>query len=298
MRSVETQQLLRWLEWVLSGKSARTRESYRYVLGRFCNATPADSLTDIRPAHFRSYYAKLRGEGISQNTITNFDRTLRAVFARIEREGREDFDLPSTWSNPLSGIEKERAQRKVKTPLSDVQARQLLRAAPRAGFVGYRNYAEIAFMLMTGARSVEVLNAKITDVDLDRSMVILRTTKGNKPRIVYLPSTLVRILSNYVRRLDRQLANQSEFLFPNRKGDVQTRRALHRAVQKLGRRIGLNDLGPHRLRHTYVTLSHAKGAPLKFLQEQCGHSSILVTQGYISLSETQKGQLAEEYSCL
>jgi len=45
-----------------------------------------------------------------------------------------------------------------------------------------------------------------------------------------------------------------------------------------------------------VTLSHDSGAALKFLQEQCGHSSVLVKQGYITLSDEQKAEPADEFS--
>jgi hypothetical protein len=40
----------------------------------------------------------------------------------------------------------------------------------------------------------------------------------------------------------------------------------------------------------------ANGALLKFLQEQCRHNSVVVTQGYISLSDEQKAKLADKFS--
>jgi integrase len=245
--------------------------------------------------HLREFYVWVRASGASPNTLANFDRTLRAIFARIEREGREDFDLPDNWKSPLAVVEKHRSQKLPKQPLSGEEAKQLLRAARRKGFIAYRNFAELAFMLMSGARSIEVLNLRLVNIDLERRIADLRVTKGSKPRIVFLPTRLVRILANYLRRRDRTVSVASDLFFPTRDGRMQTRRALHRSVGRAGLRIAVSDLGPHRLRHSYVTLSHAKGAPLKFLQEQCGHSSVLVTQGYITLSEAQKSELADRY---
>src|SRR5690606_20267063 len=95
--------------------------------------------------------------------------------------------------------------------------------------------------------------------------------------------------------IQRVVGGKSEILFSTRSGGFQSRRSLHRSIQLAGQRIGLSNLGPHRLRHSYVTLSHANGAPLKFLQEQCGHSSILVTQG-ITLSHGQKSRIADEFA--
>jgi integrase/recombinase XerD len=193
-------------------------------------------------------------------------------------------------------VEKNRPKKVRKDPLSTEQVRQLLRAMPRVGFIAYRNYAQLAFMLLTGARSIEVRHVWVNEINLEQRLASLHVTKGGKPRAVYLPTRLVRILSNYQRRRERVVGGGSEVLFSTRTGGCQSRRSLHRSIQRAGQRIGLNDLGPHRLRHSYVTLSHANGAPLKFLQEQCGHSSIVVTQGYISLSHEQKADLAERFS--
>lgn len=294
--------LVQWLNSVLDGKSARTREGYTYVARRLflfleAGGHPTD-LQALRPLHFRDFFAAVRAEGVSPNTVANFDRTLRAILGRIEREGREDFDLPATWKSPLVAVEKNRPKKVRKEPLSADQVRQLLRSMPRVGFVAYRNYAQLAFMLMTGARSIEVRNVRVSELNLEQRLVTLHVTKGGKPRAVYLPTRLVRILSNYQRRRERVVGGGAEVLFPTRTGGYQSRRSLHRSIQRAGQRIGLSDLGPHRLRHAYVTLSHANGAPLKFLQEQCGHSSIMVTQGYISLSHDQKAELADRFASI
>ncbi len=123
----------------------------------------------------------------SPNTVANFDRTLREIFARIEREGREDFDLPATWKSPLGAVEKNRPKRVRKESLSTEQVWQLLRAVPRAGFISYRNYTQVAFMLMTGVRSIEVRNLRVSDINLDQRIATLRVTKGNRPRSVTCP---------------------------------------------------------------------------------------------------------------
>lgn len=300
--SPDSASLVQWLNSVLDGKSARTREGYTYVARRLFSfletqGYPTD-LQALRPLHFRDFFAAVRAEGVSPNTVANFDRTLRAILVRIEREGREDFDLPATWKSPLGAVEKNRPKKVRKEPLSTAQVRQLLRSMPRVGFIPYRNYAQLAFMLMTGARSIEVRNVRVSEVNLEQRLATLHVTKGGKPRVVYLPTRLVRILSNYQRRREKVVGSKSKVLFSTRTGGLQSRRSLHRSIQRAGQRIGLTDLGPHRLRHSYVTLSHANGAPLKFLQEQCGHSSIQITQGYIALSHEQKVELADRYTAV
>jgi integrase len=287
-----------WLNAVSDGKSPRTGESYAYAARKLFTFLEAHShptdLELLRPFHLRAFFATLRTEGMAANSIAAVDRPLRAIFSRVDREGRDDFDLPASWKNPFAAVEKNRPQGIRKTPLGGDEVRRLLQTLPRRGFIAYRNFAQIAFMLMTGARSIEVRHLRLSDLSLEQGYVELRVTKGGKRRIVFVPGRLARVMGAYLRRRERLI--RSDLVFPTREGGLQSRRSLHRTVQRAGHRIGRTDLGPHRLRHSYVTLSHAKGAPLKFLQEQCGHSSVLVTQGYINLSDAQKSELAERYA--
>lgn len=292
--------IVEWLDLVLASKSPRTREGYAHVVGRLFAYLDQQqikpTLGALRPMHIRAFLAHVRERGATPNTVANFDRTLRAIFQRIEREGREDLDLPTNWKSPLAAVEKTRPVTVRKTPLTAEQAKRLLDAAKGRGFIAARDYAQLAFMLMTGARSIEVRYLRLNELDLDHRVARLRTTKGSKPRNVFLPAPLYRVMWSYLRRRARRVDEKSDLVFPTRSARLQSRRALHRSVQVAGRRIGVPNLGPHRLRHSYVTLSHANGAPLKFLQEQCGHSSVLVTQAYITLSDEQKAELADKFS--
>ena len=52
---------------------------------------------------------------------------------------------------------------------------------------------------------------------------------------------------------------------------------LRHAFIKLLRSAGIRRVRFHDLRHTYVSLMAQQGSPPKYIQEQCGHSSIQVT---------------------
>jgi integrase len=89
-------------------------------------------------------------------------------------------------------------------------------------------------MLMTGARSIEVRNVRVNEINLEQRLATLHVTKGGKPRAVYLPTRLVRILSNYLRRREKVVGGRSEVLFSTRAGGFQSRRSLHRSMQRAG----------------------------------------------------------------
>lgn len=281
----------------LRGKPAspRTIEAYDAALAKlfsFLDASGLPSeLESLKPMHARKFLAS---SSITPSSLANYDRSLRAIFNRIEAIGSDDFGLPVGWKSPFAGIPRVRSERKPKKPLTKPQAVELLKAQPRRGFIAARNYAEIATMLMAGLRNKEILGLELSQMDLANRVFWLTTTKGGKPRAVFFSPKLCRILMAYLaKRGDR-----GKYLFPTRDGATQQRRGLCRMVKRAGVRIGRSDLHPHLLRHSYGNIAHANGAPIKFLKDMYGHSDIKTTMGYITFSPEEQADMAERFVSL
>ena len=69
----------------------------------------------------------------------------------------------------------------------------------------------------------------------------------------------------------------SEWVFVTPSGTRWDDSNLRHAFIKLLRSAGIRRVRFHDLRHTYVSLMAQQGSPPKYIQEQCGHSSIQVT---------------------
>lgn len=288
------QQLISWLNEQLARKSPRTRESYAYVVRRFFGIVGDVEIADLRQKHFRAFYAAVEAQGCKANTLKTFDNSLRAIFTRIERNGKADWALPRNWRSPLNDVERERGADVEKQPLSKEQLDDLLAAHPRRGFIARRNYALLSFLIMTGARASEAAHATVTLLDLDKRVLLLQRTKGNKPRVVYLSSRLVRVLSSYLRSRPAD----TDLLFPTRTSHVLTRHQINRIVRLACKRAKVPVVGPHRLRHSYITHSLNDQAPLKFVQTQVGHSNVRTTMVYAHIPPEAGVQMADQYNPL
>jgi Phage integrase family len=98
-----------------------------------------------------------------------------------------------------------------------------------------------------------------------------------------VPTTTVRVLRAH-RRLQMEEAakagdlwRESGYVFTDLKGEPLHPDYLTRRFRYLVRQSGLPPVRLHDLRHGAATLAHAAGADLKTVQEQLGHTSIVLT---------------------
>jgi site-specific recombinase XerC len=80
-------------------------------------------------------------------------------------------------------------------------------------------------------------------------------------------------------------------MFPTERGWRITPKQINDRFASLRDEAGLDrHLGPHCLRHTYITRLLERGWPLTMVQEQAGHSHAATTAIYTALSDDFKNR--------
>jgi len=176
--------------------------------------------------------------------------------------------------------------------LSPEMVEQLL-VSPQGSVDRYarRDRALLAVMYATGCRVSEVIDLKISDVNLDERYARC-TGKGNKQRMVSLNPVAVDAIVRYLN-LERpaMVENRSsddEYLFVSRSGKRLQREAVWELIRRYAARAGCgSDVSPHTLRHSFATHLLAGGADIRALQEMLGHASIRTTQIYTHVDHSR-----------
>ena len=138
----------------------------------------------------------------------------------------------------------------------------------------------VAFLLLTGARKREVLDARWDCIDWQRRIWRIPISKSGKARYVPLSDTAMVLL----RQRQLQTAdNDCDWIFPNPTSG-KPYRCITNAWVTARRRAGLDDLRIHDLRHSFASFLINNGRSLYEVQRILGHSSARMTERYAHLA--------------
>lgn len=180
--------------------------------------------------------------------------------------------------NALTNIPLMKVDNKVERYLSDEEAQRLVQVlttdlASGASYI-------LLFLLSTGARLNEAIQAKWEQVDLEKGVWRIPATnsKSKKTRAVPLNASAMWVLDQLWTRQGRH-----PYLFVNE----ATNRpfvTITRAWYRLREKAGIQSLRIHDLRHSFASFLVNGGRSLYEVQQILGHSDPKVTMRYAHLS--------------
>jgi integrase/recombinase XerC len=140
----------------------------------------------------------------------------------------------------------------------------------------------LALLVDTGARIGEVMLIEKKNVNLERSEILLTSTKSKTDRVVYLSDKVgIPAVSEML-----QVKSKSKYLLHNVEKNRPANYDDIRYILKFVKRdLGLKKLHPHMLRHSTATTLVEAGCDLESVKTILGHKNIQTTQIYLHLSK-------------
>jgi len=162
------------------------------------------------------------------------------------------------------------------------------------------SYRVLFFTLYSmGLRLGEGLGLQTGDIDAVRQRVHIRNAKGNKDRLVPLPTKTLQVLRRFWC-----VHKHPTFIFPNRKRGLKNARLVDSPLDRSGVQVAMKTvvkelkfnkkISCHSLRHSYATHLLEAGVDMLELQKILGHVSLLTTSKYTHLT-SQTTQRADQH---
>lgn len=224
--------------------------------------------TDDLRRYLTDYQAK---NNSSKVTIDNIRRILSSFFSWLEDE---EYILKS----PIRRIHKVKTDKIIKETYTDEELEEL-----RDNCIQKRDLAIIDMLASTGMRIGEMVLLNRNDVDfLERECVVFG--KGCKERIVYFDARTKLHLQNYLD--SRTDDNEALFVTLNKPSKRVTIGGIESRLRKMGRKLGIHKVHPHKFRRTLATMAIDKGMPVEQLQQMLGHQRIDTTLQYAMVKQS------------
>lgn len=250
---------------IIEGRSEKTVERYRYVLGRLFESLETP-IRDITVFGIRAYLMSEKSRGISDSTLEGYREIYSSFFGWLQKEGL-------LTANPCANLSPIKCAKKVRTPYASADVERLKEVC-----VTDRDRAIVSFLASTGCRISEVCALDIDDIDLARKECTV-IGKGNKERVVFIDDVATMHLKRY---LDNRV-DHSKALFSGRGTDRMTPSGMRARLKTLSGLSGIENVHPHRFRRTLATNLISHGMPIQEVASILGHDKLDTTMKYVYL---------------
>lgn len=263
--------------------SPQTIESYYGDLQDFFISPPVKSLKtlgDIKASMISAYLTQLHQHSYATRSIARKLSTLKSFFSFVRRQNIAVDDHIWEIQGPRLGFQLPKTQ-------SSQQLSALLELPPLESNAGCRDRAILELMYSCGLRVSELVSVALTDLDLENGIVRVRG-KGQKERLIPIGNQASIILNRYIftARTHFTKKKQPSEVFLSNRGTAMCRQTVWHLVKKYARQLGIMDLSPHGLRHSFATHMLEGGADLRSVQSLLGHADLSTTQIYTHVNKS------------
>ena len=264
----------------VEGCSEKTIRYYEMTIRKLLSSSDRH-LTYLTTDDLRAYLSDYQeSRACSRTNIDNIRRILSSFFAWLEDE---NYILKS----PVRRIHKIKTAKIIKETYSDETLEQLRDHAEHI-----RDLAMIDLLASTGMRVGELVRLNRSDIDFERRECVV-FGKGSKERPVYFDARTKIHLSAYLdSRTDDNPALFVSLQNPHNRLAIS---GVEIRLRKLGRRLGIAKVHPHKFRRTLATRAIDKGMPIEQVQQLLGHSKIETTMAYAMVDQNNVKRAHQKY---
>jgi integrase/recombinase XerD len=302
-RTIEVEGFLLFKE--ASGRSHYTIKDYRVNLNRFCDWLNNPQIINITPNQIEEFFRYLQEDvrvthvyttpikprKLSPKTILNAWTALSSFWNWSSNEFsiENPFRIPRIKAEPTPIESLKEAEIELLLRVCDYAEES--RPGNRSSFKSRRptrkrDKAIILTLLDTGVRVSELCGINMKHLDLKNGRIYV-TGKGKKARYVFIGKSARKALWGYlVERFPDEKPEFDEPVFVDKENFRRlSMSGVNQLLKRIAKRAGIENVHPHRFRHTFAIELLRNGGDLFTLQELLGHSSLDMVRRYVKLAQ-------------
>jgi integrase/recombinase XerD len=243
--------------------------------------SPISDWSDLTEEHLIAYLVHLGHRDYASSTVARKTAAMKSFASWLVSEGITSEDAGAHVTSP-------RVDKYLPKAITPDDVERLLEEPTRnAGSKpdAIRDRAMLEILYATGMRVSELVSLNVDDVDLDSGTVVCAGRSG-RVRTLPLSNRAVDALAQYLNDARRLMANQdTDSLFVNHRGSRLTRQGFWLILKSYAARVGIGQMTPHTLRHSFAVHALRRGLDIKDVQKQLGHVSLSTTQVYWHMAQ-------------
>lgn len=285
-------------------KSEHTLKSYDLGCRKFRDYLAETNPEEITPLVVQEWVDGMMDSGISQNSSSMYYGAVERFFKWAKRmKVVSDSPMPEDGRPSIVFQKKE-------IPTKDEIKRLLDPANIPPSIISKfprRNYTIVSTIILTGLRSDELRELRLSDLDFDEGIIHVRNGKGGKERNAPFPQKAREIIRDYLKAGIRpDWCTDEDYLFGTHQHELDEKTAsredlwhkfdaatLGRLVHRYGMTVIGREIHPHLLRHCAASIWDDSGADMRDVQQALGHANLATTERvYIHILDKKKAAKA------
>ncbi|MCA1623873.1 MAG: site-specific tyrosine recombinase XerD [Acidobacteria bacterium] len=235
----------------------------------------------------REWLIDLAGEKLSENSKRRLISALRGFYKFLQFDGHIKKNPAEDLVAPQKGLYLPKF-------LSESEIENLFAAPDVLTEIGLRDRTILELMYACGLRVTEAVDLRLKDLNIDTGILTCKG-KGSKTRRVPVGKSAIEWLKKYLV-LRRQKENiEVQNLFVTSAGNPINRQMIFLFIKEYAKKIGIEDVSPHTLRHSFATHLIQNSADIRSVQQMLGHADISTTQIYTHITDVHLRKSYEQF---
>lgn len=274
---------------VEKGLAKNSVESYERDLQKLKVWTEKNNfdLIELTRNDLREWLIDLSGKKLAETSKRRLISALRGFYKFLQFDGHIKKNPAEDLVAPQKGLYLPKF-------LNRTEIENLLAVPDVSTEIGLRDRAILELMYACGLRVSEVCALQYKDIDLDAGILTCKG-KGGKTRRIPVGKSAIEWLKSYLALRRKKENIEIQNIFVSFLGRPINRQTIFLFIKDYAEKIGLQDVSPHTIRHSFATHLVQNSADIRSVQQMLGHADISTTQIYTHITDAHLRRTYEKF---